>query len=113
MGVTALITVGVLLTGCGGDDQPSACGDVTAAIAEGGRALREIAEDPAAAQQAFEKLADDLRTAADSAGPVVKAAADALADRYEALAAGIESGDIPDMDQITDATTAVASACQG
>src|SRR4051812_39217303 len=72
IGLSAVMIAGVLLAGSGGDDQPSACGDITASIGEGARALRDIAEDPSAAQEAFQKIADDLRTAGESAGPVVK-----------------------------------------
>jgi hypothetical protein len=108
----ALVAAVSVLTGCGGADEPTACSEITSVIADGTQALRDASEDPSAAQAAFQDLADEMRTAAEAAGPVVKAAAEALADRYDRIASGIDTGQLPEVDELTDATTALASACQ-
>ena len=122
--VTAAVGLVLLaVAGCGGDGdvaapttvdaevEPPDCDALTGVLADGTDTIRALVADPTGASEDLEDLADELRAAGDEIGGAVASPASELADLYDAIASGMQSGDMPDVAEVTTRTTALAEAC--
>lgn len=95
----------------GGGAFSESCAEVEQALTDAQEAITEAVSDPAAAQEVLTQVAEDLRAAADGAEPDIQAAVEDLAGAYEGFAEALQSGEIPQIEDLTDAATSLAEAC--
>lgn len=88
------------------------CAEIEQALTDAQDAASEAITDPASAQEVLSQISEDLRAAAEGTGPEIEGAVEELAMIYDGFAEALQSGEIPDLDNLADAATALAEACR-